>query len=68
MKNIQTIAAVALFLAACGCIQNSVRAEDICVDSAKIYFGKRECEKPATVRAADCFAVIREWKEIQRRS
>ena len=31
MKNIQTIAAVALFLAACGCIQNSVHAENICV-------------------------------------
>lgn len=46
----------------------AVRADDICVDATKIYFGSREGDKPATVRASDCFAAIPEWQEIQRRN
>jgi hypothetical protein len=60
-KNLLAVAVAVL--AACG----SVRAENICVDATKIYYGDREGEKPATVRAADCFAAIPEWLEIQRR-
>ncbi len=62
MKKSLLAVAVAV-LAACG----AARAENICVDATKIYFGDREGEKPATVRAADCFAAIPEWQEIQRR-
>lgn len=46
----------------------AARAEQICVDATKIYFGSREGDKPATVRAADCFAAIPEWQELQRRN
>src|SRR5262245_22308026 len=63
MKYTLTIAVAALALAAA----SVARAENICVDSTKIYFGDGEGENPATVRGADCFAVIPEWQEIQRR-
>jgi hypothetical protein len=63
MKHVLPLAAAAILVAACA----AVRAENICSDSTKIYFGNAEGEKPATVKATDCFAVIPEWQEIQRR-
>ena len=61
--TLMSIAVAALLSAACA----AARAENICVDATKIYFGDREGAKPATIRAADCFAAIPEWQEIQRR-
>lgn len=61
MKHLMTTLAVLIAASA------AVRADGIRVDAAKIYYGTKEGEKPATVRAADCFAVIPEWQEIQRR-
>jgi hypothetical protein len=62
-KTLMMFAVAALVSAAVGV----ARAGNICVDATKIYYGNREGEKPATVRACDCFAVIPEWKEIKSR-
>ncbi|MCE9582282.1 MAG: hypothetical protein K8T20_07300 [Planctomycetes bacterium] len=62
MKHMLTLAVAAL-LAASGL----ARAENICADATKIYYGDPEGEKPATVKAADCFDAIPEWQEIERR-
>lgn len=65
MKN-RRIAWTAALLALA--VPAAVRADDICVDATKIYFGSRDGGKPAIVRAADCFAAIPEWQELQRRN
>jgi len=61
--TLMTFAVAAVLSAACA----PARAENICVDATKIYYGDREGVKPATVRASDCFAAIPEWQEIKRR-
>ncbi|MEK7469572.1 MAG: hypothetical protein AAB074_19540 [Planctomycetota bacterium] len=61
--TLMNFAVAALLSAACG----PARAENICVDATKIYYGDAEGANPATVRAAECFAAIPEWLEIQRR-
>jgi hypothetical protein len=61
--TLMTIAVTALLGAVCA----PARAENICVDATKVYYGNREGEKPATIRASDCFNAIPEWQEIQRR-
>jgi len=60
-------AAIRLGLAAaliCACV--AARAENITTGGG-VYFGDPEGAKPATIRYSDCFEVIPEWKEIQRR-
>ncbi|NUN50403.1 MAG: hypothetical protein HUU15_16445 [Candidatus Brocadiae bacterium] len=66
MHRIGTFGQVMLAVAVCAAAVPA-SAEEICRDATKIYFGEKDADAPATVRAAACFDAIPEWKEIDRR-